>query len=142
MRILKRWWTALESIPGQAAERLEWRQLLEDEWPLAEPYLRSTGRIVEQVWCPSPGGDGCPRRVVHHDDGRIVAVCGDQPKHCDPLDLALEDLVVLDVDGPSWGALAEVFAVDAATAAEFGRTVSIASVNTSSSPAPAFPWFF
>jgi hypothetical protein len=109
-------------MPGLAADRLEWRRLLEDEWPVAEPLLRRTGRVVEQVWCPSPGGDGCPRRVVHHDNGRIVAVCGDRPRHCDPLDLTFEDLVVLGVDGPRLRTqLAVVFAVDTATGADLGH---------------------
>jgi hypothetical protein len=119
MRYLKKMWSALETIPGAATDRLEWKRTLEDEWPVAARYLRSTGRLVEQVWCPSPGGAGCPRRVIHHTDRRIVAVCGDRPKHCDPLDLDLEDLVVLEVDwGQLGSALTRIFDVDATTAAK------------------------
>ena len=74
------------------------------------------------MWCPSPGGNGCPRQVVRHEDDRVVALCGDRPKRCDPLDLTLEDLVVLGVDGPKLRAqLALVFEVDTATGADFGH---------------------
>lgn len=98
MRRLTRLWKALETIPGLTAERLEWQRRLEDEWRVAEPLLRRVGRVAEQVSCPSPGGDGCPRQVVRHDDGRIVAVCGDRPKRCDPLSLTIEDVVVWELD--------------------------------------------
>jgi hypothetical protein len=98
MRKLRRFWKVLETLPRPAAERLEWRRLLGDEWPIAEPLLRQTGALVERVWCPSPSGVDCPRRVIRHDDGRIVAVCGDDPRNCDTLSLALEDIAVLELD--------------------------------------------
>lgn len=119
MRRLRRLWSTLEAIPGLAAERLEWQRRLEDEWLVAAPYLRSTGRIVDRVWCPSPGGDGCPRHVVRHDDGCIVAVCGDRPKQCDPLELSFDDLLVLEVDFRKLAVeLARIFDVDTTTAAD------------------------
>ena len=98
MRQLRRFWKALETLPRPAAERLEWRRLLGDEWSVAEPLLRQTGALVERVWCPSPSGVDCPRRVIRHDADRIVAVCGDRPKNCDTLSLALEDIAVLELD--------------------------------------------
>jgi hypothetical protein len=98
MRKLRRLWRALETLPRAAAERLEWRRLLGDEWPVAEPLLRQTGALVERVWCPSPGGSDCPRRVIRHDDSRIVAVCGDDPRNCDTISLTLEDIAVLELD--------------------------------------------
>lgn len=107
MRRLPRLWRALETLPGFAAERLEWRRLLDDEWPILEPLFRQTGSLVDRVWCPSPGGPDCPRRVIRHDDDRIVAVCGDHPRNCDTLALNLEDIVVLELDE---GRLAKVLA--------------------------------
>jgi hypothetical protein len=98
MRKLRHFWRALEILPRPAAERLEWRRLLGDEWPVAEPLLRQTGALVERVWCPSPSGADCPRRVIRHNDGRIVAVCGDDPRNCDTLSLSLEDIAVLELD--------------------------------------------
>jgi hypothetical protein len=98
MQRSRSFWLALQSIPGAATARLEWQRLLRDEWAAMAPLLRSTGATVERVWCPSPGGDGCPRRVVSHADGRIVAVCGDPEGQCDPLDLALDDIVVHELN--------------------------------------------
>jgi hypothetical protein len=98
MRKLQRFWRALEALPGLEAERLEWRRLLGEEWPVVEPLLRQTGALVERVWCPSPSGYDCPRRVVRHDDDRIVAVCGDQPRNCETLSLSLDEIAVLELD--------------------------------------------
>ena len=55
MKKLHRLWRALEALPGLAAERLEWRRLLGDEWPIVGPLSRQTGALVDRVWCPSPG---------------------------------------------------------------------------------------
>jgi hypothetical protein len=98
MRKLHRLWRALEALPGLAAERLEWRRLVGDEWPIVEPLFRQTGALVDRIWCPSPSGVDCPRRVIRHDDGSIVAVCGDEPRNCDTISLTLEDIVVLELD--------------------------------------------
>jgi hypothetical protein len=98
MRRLHKLWRALEALPGLAAERLEWRRLLGDEWLIVEPLFRQTGAVVDRVWCPSPGGPDCPRRVIQHDDDRIVGVCGDAPRSCDTIPLTLEDIVVLELD--------------------------------------------
>lgn len=65
---------------------------------MAARLLRSTGRLVHAVACPSPGGDGCPRKIVRHGDGRIVAVCGDRPQRCERLDLHPDDIEVLEFD--------------------------------------------
>jgi hypothetical protein len=98
MRKLHRLWRALENQQSLAAERLEWRRLLGDEWPIVEPLFCQTGSLVERVWCPSPSGVDCPRRVIHHDSGRIVAVCCDDPRSCDTISLTLDDIVVLELD--------------------------------------------
>jgi len=98
MRKLHRLWRALEALPGLAAERLEWHRLLGDEWRVVEPLLHQTSELAERVWCPSPSGVDCPRRVIHHDSGRIVAVCGDEPRNCDMISLTLEDISVLELD--------------------------------------------
>lgn len=98
MKRLHRLWRAVEDLPGRRAERLEWCRLLGEEWTVAKPMLRQTGAVVERVWCPSPGGVDCPRRVVRHDDKRLVAVCGDQPRNCETLALTLKDIAVLELD--------------------------------------------
>lgn len=83
---------------GLAAAGLDWRRLLGEDWPAARALLKPVGRRALAVACPSPGGDGCPRRVVAHDDGRITAVCGDRPRSCDPLLLTAEDVDILELD--------------------------------------------
>jgi hypothetical protein len=98
MPSIKGFWRALGSIPGAATSRFEWRVLLGEEWSTVAPLLRSTGTVVTRVSCPSPGGDGCPRRVVRHRDGRIVAVCGDPERQCDTIDLMLDDIVTHELD--------------------------------------------
>ena len=95
---IKRFWRSLQSIPGAATSRFEWQVLLGKEWSATAPVLRATGALVARVRCPSPGGDGCPRRVVRHRDGRIVAVCGDPEGQCDTIDLTLDDIVVHELD--------------------------------------------
>jgi hypothetical protein len=54
--------------------------------------------VVARVPCPRPGGDGCPRVVVNHGNGRIVAVCGDPEGQCESVELTLEDIVVHELD--------------------------------------------
>ena len=94
----RKFWRALRSIPGAATSRLEWRTLLGEEWSTIASLLRPAGVVVARVPCPSPGGDGCPRRVVNHGDGRIVAVCGDPEGQCESVELALEDIIVHELD--------------------------------------------
>jgi hypothetical protein len=49
--------------------------------------------------CPHPGGPGCPRQVVRHsdDDGRITAVCGNDPPECEDVELTPQEIEVLGV---------------------------------------------
>jgi hypothetical protein len=98
MPSIKGFWRALGSIPGAPTSRFEWQVLLGEEWSTVAPLLRPTGTVVTRVSCPSPGGDGCPRRVVRHRDGRIVAVCGDPERQCDTIDLTLDDIVTHELD--------------------------------------------
>ncbi|MFN3644423.1 MAG: hypothetical protein ACK4TB_16040, partial [Gemmobacter sp.] len=105
MRISK-FWKTLDALTDAATDRREWASLLGDEFgcvvvyepdcPL--PLVRSTGTPATSIACPSPGGDGCPRQVVHHDDGAIRAVCGDSPKACADLDLNKNDIMIYSLD--------------------------------------------
>lgn len=91
-------WRALRSIPGAATSRFEWRALLGEEWSTVAPLLRPAGAVVARVSCPSPGGDGCPRRLVNHGDGRFVAVCADPEGQCESVELTLDDVIVHELD--------------------------------------------
>lgn len=105
MRISK-FWKALDALSDAATDRREWASLLGDEFGCVVvdepgcclPLLRSTGTRATSIACPSPGGDGCPRQVVHHDDGTIRAVCGDSLKACADLDLNKNDIMIYGLD--------------------------------------------
>ena len=97
---MHRFWQALEDLPGCAESLFDWKDALGDEFDAAAFLLRKTGALAERVGCPSPGGIDCPRRVVRHGDGSIVAVCGNQPAECHRLPLSLDDIAVLELDWP------------------------------------------
>lgn len=91
-------WKALDMLADGATDRQEWTQLFDGDFGHIRPMLRSTGSTASSIACPSPAGEGCPRRVVHHDDGSIRAICGDSPKACDDLHLTKEDTLVYGLD--------------------------------------------
>jgi hypothetical protein len=95
---LARFWKALDEISEATTDRREWFLRLKDDWPAAESYLTRVGRLAKEIACPSPGGDGCPRKVVQHADGRFRAVCGNKPAECDPVDLTREEITCLTLD--------------------------------------------
>lgn len=95
---LARFWKALDEIPEATTDRREWSLRLGDDWPVAAVYLTATGRLAKEITCPSPGGDGCPRKVVKHADGRFRAVCGSKPAECDPVDLTRDEITCLALD--------------------------------------------
>lgn len=98
MRPLRRLWPALEALPGLAAVTEEWKDRFGDDFDAGRELLRLTNRRAEAYPCPSPGGFGCPRRVVDHGNGKLVAVCGDRPKRCDKLMLTKQDIAIHEVD--------------------------------------------
>lgn len=94
----KRLWQTLEALPGLAAPALEWRDRLGAELGQVGKLLKPTGELASSVDCPSPGGVGCPRRVVDHGAGQFVAVCGDSPRSCDDLPLTKSDIVIQRIE--------------------------------------------
>ena len=101
MQPLDRLWFCLESIPGLCLLRSDWEGRLGHELPSAEPFLRPTDRPSQNYPCPDPGG-GCVRRVVVHDTGEIVAVCGDSPRRCERVVLTKTDVVLYQFDVPAF----------------------------------------
>ena len=87
---------ALEVLPGLATDRRDWRNRLGAEWTAARSFLAPTGRLAGEIDCPYPGGDHCPRKIIHHDDGAIRAVCGD--RLCETLSLPQGDVEILEID--------------------------------------------
>lgn len=98
MRPPTRIWSTLEDLPGLAAPALEWKQRLGVEFAHIQTLLRPTSELATAIDCPSPGGEGCPRRVVDHGNGEIVAVCGDSPRNCDTVKLTRTDIVIHRLD--------------------------------------------
>ena len=95
-----RFWKSLDELTDTATDAREWRARLGPEWPVGGPLLRPAGTLATSIACPSPGGAGCPRRVIRHDDGSIRAVCGESPRICDDLDLTRDDIAILGLDRP------------------------------------------
>jgi hypothetical protein len=113
MRPLRKLWPALEALPGLAAVTEEWRERLGEDFEAGQELLRLTNRRAEAYPCPSPGGIGCSRSIVDHGNGRIVAVCGDQPKRCDRLTLNKRDIAIYELDTRKLGtAIAVAFGID------------------------------
>ena len=98
MRPLRRLWPALEALPGLAAVTEEWKDRFGEDFDAGWELLRLTNRRAEAYPCPSPGGVGCPRRVVEHGNGKLVAVCSDRPKRCDKLVLTKQDIAIHELD--------------------------------------------
>ena len=106
MMAMTKFWKALDSLSDAATDRREWISLLGDEFnrltgtgpDRVSPFLRSTGTLAMSISCPSPGGAGCPRRVVHHENGTIRAICGDSPKSCADLEVVEGDIMTYGLD--------------------------------------------
>lgn len=92
-----RFWSALDEIPHATTDRREWRDRLGEEWQAAASYLRPTGELATRIDCPSPGGEGCPRRIVAAKSS-VRAVCGQMPAECEALDLSQSDIEILALD--------------------------------------------
>jgi hypothetical protein len=101
---LHRFWKALDEIPEATTDRREWALRLGDDWPVAAVYLTPVGRLAKEIACSSPGGDGCPRKIVKHANARFRAVCGNQPAQCDSIDLTVEEITCLALDRPKLAA--------------------------------------
>lgn len=93
-------WEVLESnFPlGGARIDLEARLGSEIVAALERAKILSYVRQADAVSCPHPGGVGCPRRVVELEDGRLQAICGNDPPECADLDLTTRDIEVLTLE--------------------------------------------
>ncbi len=89
---ISKFWKALDELIDAGASRHDWFERLGTEWKAVAPYLPCTGSRAKSISCPSPGGNGCPRQIVYHDDGTIRAICGDRQKACRDLTLNSDDV--------------------------------------------------
>lgn len=86
-------WRTLEQGPACAGVRDHWHAVLGEALSFVEPYLVPENRYAETYPCNL--GRLCSRRVIVHGEDDIVAICERHAADCPPLDLRLEDLVVL-----------------------------------------------
>jgi hypothetical protein len=98
-RALTEFWDLLEAdFPLALPRRIMCERLSPELVELLEDArLLSFMGIAETYPCPHPGGANCPRRVVHLPDGRIEAVCGNDPPECGDVSLTEKDIEVLGV---------------------------------------------
>ncbi len=96
---MDRFWRVLERHGWPAQPVAAWRAEVGRE---AVAAMRRLGwlesrPLEEGGWwpCPSPGGIGCPRRVVEFG-GRLVAVCGREVEDCADVVIGEEDAEVLE----------------------------------------------
>lgn len=97
-----RFWSGLEALPGLVGIPRDWRRVWREEAPVGRAFLRPTGDLATSYPCPSPGGEGCPRKVVIHREDDIVAVCQSEPRQCGDVKLRKADIALL---GLNWKAL-------------------------------------
>ena len=93
MQRLKRFWQAIESVPGPAAVASEWHRLLGPEYDLVQAWLRPRHDLATSVPCPQY--PGAVHRIVDHGNGEYVAVC---PEGCQKQTLAKADLAIYVLD--------------------------------------------
>jgi len=98
MQELTRLWHVLDGASALVGVEAQWRDWLGDEFDLVRGLLRPEQDRATSYPCDSPGGTGCPRRVVVHGEDDIVAVCGCSPPECDPIKLAATDVIVHRLD--------------------------------------------
>lgn len=107
---LNKLWTALESVPGLATIKAEWRKRLGVEIESAWVFFRPNGKFASFLPCTVQNGCGCDHEVVIHGLDDIVAVCR-CGSGCETFRLDRSDTVVYSLDR---GAL------DTAVAGAFG----------------------
>jgi len=85
-------WRSLEEFPTGSGTAAEWQRYVGAAWPAWQRgFLEQLSKPAAAVYCPRECG--CAHRVVHHDDGRIVAVCECDPWNCDNIKLTAAEVV-------------------------------------------------
>jgi hypothetical protein len=94
-RKLNRFWSALESIPGQAAVQAEWEHLLGDDYEVVRPFLRASGRLASAYPRITRTAHSSPYRVVTVGDEQFLGAGEPGEK---PIELTLDDLKIIQLD--------------------------------------------
>ena len=72
-----------------------WYEEFSEDWSEIEPLLHRSQDIAGAYPCPSPGGDGCPRRIISEANGKYLAICGERPQRCESVSLTLLEIEIL-----------------------------------------------
>ncbi len=91
-------WRSLQPSGACSGVRLAWKEALGKAFPSLWPFLSPRRELAASFPCPYPGPDGCPRAVVCHANGEIVAVCRSNVAACERVALTKADLVVYSLD--------------------------------------------
>jgi hypothetical protein len=92
MSNLKRFWTAVESLPSLAAVEAEWHNLLGREFRLVQPFLRATQKLALSF----PAEDGIRYyEVIEHTRNDLVGICNETGE---TIALSRSQLVVYELD--------------------------------------------
>lgn len=89
---MKRIWRALEELPTGEGTAADWKHFVREAWPAWQRgFLDQRDEPASYYHCERECG--CAHRIVHHDDGRIVAACECDPWNCDTYALTAADIV-------------------------------------------------
>ncbi len=92
---LKRFWPALEALPGLAAVKAEWQLHLGDELHFADGLLQPQPQLATSYPRFAPSGNGLPLRVIDHGNGDFVGVCEETRE---TIPLRRDNLLVYAID--------------------------------------------
>ncbi len=84
--------------------RVAWEKIAGPDLGVLSPFLRLKPEPATVYPCPEPDADGCPRAVVVHGPGEIVAVCRASPRRCETITLKKSDLAIYELDLSNLGA--------------------------------------
>ena len=82
MRKLTQLWQTLEKIPGLLGVTAAWQEACGDDFGFLRQFLRSTDTLGSLYPCPFPTRGYCPRKIIDHGDGDLVAICRDPHQVC------------------------------------------------------------
>lgn len=102
--LLQRVWRAAEEANSVETVTAVWRSLLGEDYAEVEHLLRPMGDSPTFP-CPSPSSRLCPRRVVERH-GKLLAVCNDFPRICEPVVVTPPDIVLREVRMEEMAAIA------------------------------------
>lgn len=92
-------WKALGASSTRATSKPFWKILLGDAYKNSERFLVPTGGMECSYPCPNPTSADCPRRIVVHGPGDLVAIC-DSEESCGTVTLDDDDIRLLKIDLP------------------------------------------